>query len=268
MTTANCRSFTIIDCNRKNNGKDTMPTHQIQIASVDGVIDATLHVPAGTGPWPGVVMLTDIMGPRPVFFDQADRLAGEGYAVLLPNPYYREGPAPVPDLASPPSQAKMQTLFALMGTLTPGRLRSDGKAIVDGLAARPEVKTGPVAVVGYCMGGRFAVYFAEAAGEKVGAIASYHGAGLVSDDPDSPHKVAANLSARMYFGHADGDEYLPFDRLPEFEKTLADAGATCTSEVYAGARHGFAVPGGPAYNEDAAQRHWHTLLGHLASSFP
>jgi len=233
----------------------------LDIAGPDGAIDATLHLPDGEGPWPGVLMLTDIRGPRPAYFDMADRLAGHGYAVLLPNVYYREGRAPVPDLDAPLADPEtMKALFALMRTLTPDRMRADGKAEVEGLLARPEVRDGPMGVVGYCMSGQFAIYTAQAAGPKVAAAAAYHGGFLIRDDADSPHRIAAGLSAALYFGHADKDESIPESRLPELEATLRDAGADFASEIYEGSVHGFAVPGSPRWDEKGAERHWATML--------
>lgn len=238
-----------------------MTQHALDIAGPDGTIDATFHVPEGAGPWPGVLMLTDIRGPRPAFRDMADRLAGHGYAVLLPNVYYREGRAPVPDLdADPGDPETMKALFALMATLTPERMRADGRALVEALRRLDGVAQGPVGVVGYCMSGQFALYTAQAAGEAVAVAASYHGGGLIRDDADSPHKVAAALSAALYFGHAANDDSIPQNRIGELEATLREAGADFTSEVYEGSVHGFSVPGSPRYDEKGAERHWRTLL--------
>lgn len=238
-----------------------MTLRPIDIAGPDGPIDATFHTPEGNGPWPGVVMLTDIRGPRLAFRDMADRLAGNGYAVLLPNVYYREGRAPVPDLdAEPGDPEAMKALFALMETLTPDRMRADGRTLVEALRALDQVADGPVGVVGYCMSGKFAIYTAEAAGNAVAAVASYHGAGLIRDDADSPHKIAAGLHAALYFGHGQSDDTIPQSRLPELEQALRDAGADFTSEVYAGSVHGFAVPGSPRYDKEGAERHWTTML--------
>jgi carboxymethylenebutenolidase len=242
-----------------------MPTQALDIPGPDGTIDCTLHTPEGAGPWPGVLMLTDIRGTRPAYIDMADRLAGNGYAVLLPNVYYREGRAPVPDLSADFSNPEtMKALFALMATLTPDRMRADGKAEVAALKVRPEAKDGPVGVVGYCMSGQFAVYTAQAAGADVAAAASYHGGSLIRDDANSPHKIAAALKAAFYFGHADNDDSIPQSRIPELEATLTEAGADFGSEIYAGSVHGFAVPGSPRYDEKGAERHWDTMLALFA----
>jgi carboxymethylenebutenolidase len=237
-----------------------MPMTALEIAGPDGAIDATLHTPDGAGPWPGVLMLTDILGPRPTFQDMATRLAGHGYAVLLPNVYYREGRAPVPDLAAPLSDPEtMKALLALMATLTPDRMRADGKALTEGLLGLNETAGDRIGAVGYCMSGQFAIYTAAAAGAKVAAAASYHGGFLIRDDADSPHKIAAGLGAALYFGHGENDETIPQARLPELESTLAQAGVDFASEVYEGSIHGFAVPGSQRWDEKGAERHWRTL---------
>lgn len=241
-----------------------MPSRALDIPGPDGAIDATLHTPAdassGQGAWPGVVMLTDILGPRPAVYTMADRLAGLGYAVLVPNVYYREGRAPVPAPGSSPGDPKTQkALFALKATLTPERMRADARAHLDGLATLPEVRDGPAGVVGYCMSGPYAVYTAEVGGSRVAAAASYHGAELIRDDAESPHQVATALDAAFYFGHAENDGLIPDKRLPEFDRALSEAGCDFVSEVYAGAQHGFAVPGTPRHDEPSAERHWRTL---------
>lgn len=237
-----------------------MPTTPLDIAGPDGTIDATLHTPDGAGPWPGVLMLTDIRGPRPAFKGMADRLAGHGYAVLLPNVYYREGRAPVPDLDGSLSDPDiLKELFALMATLTPERMRADGKALVGALSGLDGVKADRIGVVGYCMSGQFAIYTAAAVGAQVAAVASYHGGSLIRDDADSPHKVAAGLKAALYFGHGEDDDLIPQARLPELETALAEAGADFVSEVYEGSAHGFAVPGSTRWDDKGAERHWRAL---------
>lgn len=231
----------------------------LDIAGPDCTIDATLHVPAGDGPWPGVLMLTDIRGPRDTFHAMAERLAGEGYAVLLPNIYAHLGRAPVPDLSMDMADpATMPALLKLKATVTPDRMRAHAAAHLAALAAAPEVADAPFGVVGYCMSGQYALHAAEVGGRTVAAAASYHGGELIRDDADSPHRVAAALDTALYFGHAEGDAMIPADRLGELDRTLADAGRDFVSEIYAGAKHGFAASGAQA-DPASAERHWRTL---------
>lgn len=239
----------------------------VDLQSPEGTIDATLHVPAGTGPWPAVVMLGDIRGPRPDFFQMADRLASEGYLTLLPNPYYRLGRAPVPDLSAPfPNPETMKALMALKATLTPERMDVDSAALVNGLLGLPETAGNAIAVVGYCMTGSFAMRAAAKGGKHVVAAASYHGGNLVTPGPSSAHLLASVISAEMYFGHAEGDAMMPAEDIRTLELTFAQAGTRFKSEVYAGAAHGFAVPG-PRYNAQADAKHWRTLLDLLGRAF-
>ncbi|SFR84201.1 dienelactone hydrolase family protein [Sphingomonas jatrophae] len=237
-----------------------MPRIALDLPADGGTIDATLHLPEGSGPWPKVLMLTDIRGPRDAFYGMADRLAGQGYAVLLPNVYWRLGRAPVPDLSADPNHPDtFPNLLKLKATLTPEVMRADAVRFLDALEARTETMGGAMGVVGYCMSGPYAIYAAEAGGERVAAAAAYHSAGLIVDGEDSPHRIAARVSAALVFGHGDKDETLPEARLPELDRMLAEARRDFVNEVYAGSPHGFAVPGSARYDEAGAERHWRTM---------
>lgn len=241
-----------------------MPTSPIEIRVPAGTIDCFHYRPEGSGPWPGVLMLPDIMGPRPAFATLAERLAGEGYSVLVPNQFYRLGKAPVPDLNAPPGTPDTRKMMRdLLATLGPREMRSDGRLLCEALLNLTATARGPIAVVGYCMSGQYAIYAAEQC-DIVAAVASFHGGFLIRDDEDSPHRVAAKLKARLYFAHADQDPSIPFDRLDELRANLEAGGVEFVSEVYEGAGHGFAVPGHRAYTERDSERHFKALLSLLS----
>ncbi|MFY0577415.1 dienelactone hydrolase family protein [Cystobacter fuscus] len=152
-----------------------MPVQSIDIQTADGTMDAKLFSPEGQGPWPGVVMISDAGGTRPAFEAMAQRLASEGYVVLLPHVYYREGRAPLLGQGSMADESFRQRVFALLATLTPERILTDAAAEVGLLTSRPEVKKGGIGVVGYCMGGAVAMRMMAGFPEQVAAAASYHG---------------------------------------------------------------------------------------------
>ncbi len=234
----------------------------VDIKTREGTLDAKVFQPEGQqGPWPAIILLTDAFGIRPVFEAMARRLAKARYVVLLPNVYYREGRAPLPNLnGSFADEAFRKRIYGLIGTLTPERLKNDAAAELDFLAGLPEVKGSKVGVVGYCMSGAIAVHMAAGHPERIAAAASFHGGRLATDAPDSPHHVVGKVKGELYFGHADQDGSMPAEAISRLEATLKETGVKAHSELYAGARHGFAVEGSAAYDKDAAERHWSKLL--------
>ena len=239
----------------------TVISELVDISTPQGLIDAQWFHPAGEGSWPGVILFTDIRGVRPAFEAIARRLAGHGYAVLLPNVYYRGGRAPVVDPALPMTdEGARAKRSALRAALTPDAVRADVAALLTFLSDNPHVSGQGVGVVGYCMSGSFALRAAADFPERVSAAASFHGGGLASETADSPHLGAASIKARLYFGHADADASASPEIIARLEEALSQAGIRFRSELYAGARHGFAVSDGQAYNVDAAERHWTNLL--------
>jgi carboxymethylenebutenolidase len=239
-----------------------MPSRDVSIAARDGTIDAKLITTDGAGPWPGVMMLADALGPRPQVYAMAQRVADNGYAVLVPNPYYRSGKAPVvnPD-ADFANEADRNQIMAQMMALTPERIADDAGAESEFLSAQPEVSKGKLGVTGYCMGGGMALRFAAARPDLIGAAASYHGGMLATDAPESPHHLLPHVSAELYFGHADNDELMDASAIDKFEKALKESGKAFTSELYPDAPHGFAVPGRDTFRADAAERHYETMIG-------
>ena len=190
----------------------------------------------GEGDYPGVLFLTDVWGIRPANIAMARRLAEKGFAVLLPNCFFR--------------YARKQ-LFAV---LPPPQQASDGAAYVDFLLNQPGVKPGKVGVVGHCFTGQIGLRIAAAVPDKVAAVASFHGGWLAIDGPDSPHLLLPRITARLYFGHADKDSLMPQAWIDRLEAALRDWRGAFQSEVYKGAQHGWTVPGRGVYNELQAER--------------
>jgi carboxymethylenebutenolidase len=206
----------------------------------------------------------DAYGVRPQIERMADRIAAQGVVVLAPNVFYRAGRSPVVPLdrlAEPEQQrALLQQVMPLVRELTPERLGRDGGAYLDRLE---QIGRGPVAITGYCMGGRLGWRIAAAHPDRVVAFAAFHPGGLVTDAPDSPHRSAGHLKAELYFGFADQDPSMTADQIATLERTLDEVGARYRAEVYEGARHGYTMADTPAFNEDARERHFsqlHALL--------
>lgn len=242
-----------------------MPAITDVITTADGSCDVTLFTPDGAGPWPGVVMYPDAGGVRDTFREMAARLAGYGYAVLLPDVYYRHpGWAPF-EMAGVFSDAKERArLFALMHGVTTEVMAADAAAFFDYLAARPEVAGERFGVCGYCMGGRTCLVVAGRLGDRVAAAASFHGGGLVSDGDDSPHLLADAIRAAVYVAGAKGDASFTAAQARTLAEALTAAGVDHTIETYP-AGHGFAVPDNAPYDEDAAERHWTALREFFAA---
>ena len=233
----------------------------VDIETPDGVADAYLTRPDDDERHPGVLFIMDAYGVRPRIEEMADRIAERGYAVLAPNVFYRAGRSPVlpfPDMSDESARADFfKSVGPLMGALTPERLAADGGAYLDELG---RVADGPVAITGYCMGARVGLRIAAAHPDRVAALAGFHGGGLATDDPDSPHRSVGALRGEVYFGHADHDRSNSAEQIATLDAALEDAGVTHRSEVYAGAAHGYTMSDTPAYDEQAAERHFAALF--------
>jgi carboxymethylenebutenolidase len=222
----------------------------VEIQMPDGVADAYLARPDDE-PHPGVLLLMDAYGLRPVIEEMADRIAADGYVVLAPNVFYRAGRSPV----TPGTD--FQEIRPLMAELTAERLAADGAAYLDYLAEA--ASPGPAAITGYCMGGRLGWRIAAAHPDRVAALAAFHTGGLVTEDPDSPHRAAGSVDGELYFGFADQDRGMTAEHIATFEQALQDAGASYRAEVYEGARHGYTMADLEVYDEAAAERHFREL---------
>lgn len=232
----------------------------VRITTPDGTADAVFVHPA-KGKHPGVILWPDIGGVRDSFKVMARRLAADGYAVLVVNQYYRSSPAPVltsfAEWRTPEGKAKLQPMIA---AITPEGITRDAAAFVaflDGQAAVDSKRR--IGTQGYCMGGPFAVRTAAAAPGRIGAAASFHGANLATDKPDSPHLSLPSTQAAYLIAIArNDDERAPADK-DKLTQAFAAARRPAEIEVYA-ADHGWCVPDSPVYDQVEADRAWARLL--------
>ncbi len=230
----------------------------LDIPAADGTIDAHLFTPADAKePLPAVVLFTDIGGLRPCYHHKAQRIADNGYAVLMPNIYYRDARgAVVPEGLSFRDPEVRPTLFDYAGHLTPEAQSRDFAALLACLDQEAEFAAGQIGVVGYCMTSAFALRMAAEHPERVAAAAGFHSARLAEvDDPASPVHVVGNIQGRVYLGHADQDELLPPDQIARMDEALARAGVHFTTELYKGAAHGFTARDAPSWNASADALH-------------
>jgi carboxymethylenebutenolidase len=245
-----------------------MPKITDTITTADGTCSVALFTPDGAGPWPGVVMYVDAGGVRDTFDQMAAKLAGYGYAVLLPDVYYRSGDWAPFDMATVfGDEQERNRLFSMIGSVTPDKMTTDARAFFDYLAGRSEVSGDRFGVCGYCMGGRTSVIVAGRVPDRVAAAASFHGGGLVTDTDDSPHLLADRMSATVYVGGAENDASFTADHAERLDKALTAAGVRHTIEWYS-AGHGFAVPDNPPYEAAAAERHWTAMTELFGSALP
>lgn len=244
-----------------------MSSEMIDVQTRDGVADSYLSRPDGDGPFPSVLLFVDAFGLRPRIEEMADRIATQGFLVLAPNVFYRAGRAPVISLdgmGDPERRGEIfQQIMPLMKELTTERIVSDGGAYLDKLE---ELGRGPVAITGYCLGGRLGWRLAAAYPDRVAALGAFHTGGLVTEDAESPHLSAAEIDAELYFGFADNDQSMSAENIATLERALEEAGASYTAEVYAGAAHGYTMSDTPVYDEAAAERHFDALFDLLSKT--
>ena len=242
----------------------------VEVKTPDGVCDAAFIHPA-SGSHPGVLIWPDAFGLRPSMRDIGKRIAAEGYSVLVPNPFYRLAKAPVIQdpssfsFQNPADMAKLQPLMASINAA--GAAEKDASAYVAFLDAQPQVnKAKKIGTQGYCMGGPLVVRTAAALPDRIGAGASFHGGGLVTNTPASPHLLAPKIKARMYFGIASNDDMRQPDAKDKLREAFAAAKVPAEIEVYAESLHGWCVPdmpmqnGKPIYNKPDAEKAWAKLV--------
>jgi carboxymethylenebutenolidase len=234
---------------------------EVSIATPDGTCDAYFVHPA-TGTAPAVLVWPDIFGLRPAFRQMGKRLAESGYAVLVVNPFYRTKKAPT---SSPDTNfedpATRETLMGLMHTLTPESEVTDAKALTAWLDQQPSVdKSRKMGTTGYCMGGPLVMRTAATNPDRIGAAATFHGGGLVTDKPDSPHLLIPKMKAHFLIAIAANDDAKQPDAKGTLKAAFAQASLPANVEVYEGTKHGWCPPDSHVYDRNAAEKAWSELL--------
>lgn len=233
----------------------------VAVKTPDGTSDSVLFHPAGTGTWPAVLIWPDIMGLRPAFRDMGRRLAGQGYVVLVVNPFYRSAKAPVIDdkfdFSNPEQRAR---LMGYRGAMTDDGVDRDAVAYLAFLDAQAQTnKTRKAGVQGYCMGGTLSFRTAAALPDRIAAVGSFHGGnGLFSKNPNSPHLLIPKTNASFLIAHAQNDDAQNPQMKEDLKAAFAAANRTATVEVYPAA-HGWCVKGSAVYDEAQAERAWAEL---------
>ena len=238
-----------------------MIEREIDVETPDGRMSTFVVHPEEGGPFPPVLFYMDAPGKREELHDMARRIASVGYWVALPNLYYRTTREFVMEM----SDAGMKRMFAMMQHLTNGMIGSDTGALLRLADADPAVRPGPAGVVGYCMSGPFAVSAAAHYPERIAAAASIYGARLVTEEPDSAHRLAAKAQGELYFACAETDRWATKEQIAELDQALGAAGVSYRIEWYPGAEHGFAFPERRGvYHKPSAERHWERLFALFA----
>jgi carboxymethylenebutenolidase len=232
----------------------------VEIKTPDGTCDAHFVHPAGATA--AVLVWPDIFGLRPAFRQMGKRLAESGYSVLVVNPFYRKQKAPTappnPDFQDP---ATRTALMGLAGSLTPETNVTDAKAFVAWLDSQPSVdKKKKIGTTGYCMGGPITMRTAAAIPDRIGAGGSFHGGGLVTDKPDSPHLLVPKMKAHYLFAIADNDDQREPKAKDALREAFAAAKLPAEIEVYKGAQHGWCPPDSRVYNSELSEKAWARML--------
>ncbi len=230
---------------------------EVSITTPDGVADCYFVHPA-KGTAPAVIIWPDIFGMRPAFKKMAKRLAESGYSVLVVNPFYRSKKAA--DMVGG-TTVPIAELRPLASALNEATAATDAKALIEWLDKQPSVsKKHRIGTQGYCMGGSIAFRTAAAVPERVGAVASFHGGGLVNDKPTSPHLIALTTKAHYLVAIAENDDKRTPTHKTVLKETFEKAGMHAEVEVYEGAAHGWCPPDSAVYNEPLAEKAWARLL--------
>jgi len=232
----------------------------IDIPTRDGATTTFIAHPEREGPHPVILFFMDAPAIREELRDMARRIAAVGYYVMLPNLYYRQGVMELAHLPPLPEEDARARMFGLMGSLTIPGVMDDADALLDFADRDLAAGKGPIATLGYCMSGQYAINYAARNPERVGAAASIYGVQLVTDQDDSPHLVAQKARAELYFACAETDRWAPLEMVEALDASVKQGRARAEVELYPGVEHGFAFPQRAAYDKPAAERHWERLF--------
>lgn len=238
-----------------------MVRNEIEIPGPGGVATAWKCHPDGAGPWPGILMFTDAFGVRETSIAMAERLAGHGYVVLLPDVFYRVPPeAPYdPREVFGGNAAELARMMKRVEAVTEAGVMADVPRYLAALDADPHVRSPKLGCVGYCMGGGLALRTACEFPDRIAAAASIHGGRFIVE-PAAPDEIARKLRAAVHIAVAEIDRRHTPEISRQLEAALVRAGVPHSVELYPGSSHGFAVPDLPVYQREAAERHWDRIV--------
>ena len=229
-------------------------------ATTDGQMNTLIVRPSGPGPFPVVLFYMDAPGRREELSEMARRIAACDYYVMLPNLYYRT----VRDFQMQWDADGLQRMFRIMETLNRDLVAEDTAALLRLADRDPAADADRIGAVGYCMSGRYAIGAAANHPDQVRCAASFHGTSLVTDEPDSPHRLVERTPAELYFGCAEFDDWADASVTAALAAAAQSAPGRVRTEVYPGARHGFVFAEGPAYQREGAEHHWDRLFSLFA----
>jgi carboxymethylenebutenolidase len=229
-----------------------MIVQETNVTTADGEMPTWIYRPEHDGPHPVVLYLMDAPSIRPALHEMASRLATAGYYVMLPYLFYRGGP--FREFGA--SDEDMHSRREFMDQVNPTNILGDVAALLEVADADPAARDGNVGAVGFCMSGGLVISAARALPERIAAVASIHGAWLVKDSDDSPHRGLDSVQAEIYFGWCDNDATAPAEDVPVMEQALKDANVNYTLDWLTEAVHGYAPPHSDRYDRTASELHW------------
>lgn len=235
-----------------------MQERNIVVETEDGKMDAFIVHPDTPGPFATVVMYQNVSGLSDSMRGMARRVAAEGYYCAVPDLYYRLGKIVI-DADSEDSRMQEIRKVAIQ-SLENRAVMADTRALLDAMAADPLARPRPGGVVGYCMGGRYSLLAAAHFPDVFKACASLFGTGLMTDAPDSPHRLVPRIQGEVYCGFAEHDSLAPPQVVAQIEAGLRQGAATCVVETHPGTTHGYAFPGRPCYQKEAAEKSWQRIF--------
>jgi len=233
-----------------------MQEQQIEVATPDGRMPTFMAHPDGEGPFPVVLVLMDGLGFREALCDVARRLAATGVYAMLPDLYYRAGPIAPIERDEP---GEWDRMMSLVQSLSDDGVVRDAEALLDHANGDAAARANVAGVMGFCLGGRMSVVVSQGLGPRIVAAAAIHPGNLASDGDDSPHRHVDRVAAELYLAIADQDQWCTPEQVSLMEKALVERGVTFETEWHRGALHGFGVPGGDSYHEQASERVWERL---------